>query len=176
MLNGCLSDSRYIYICVYILCFSFPPWAGGLPPSRPPGLGGGCRPPSSLGMRFGGRQPPNPGNLGGGSTPTQGEMKNNIKYRLNANHETAAVTTTRSTYKIEDPSRGPGRVHLRALDAGFCLEAVPEPKIRRDPSPPKRKPYMWAAAVNRRFWGSKRQPPIGKPLEKVRGEAPHLSR
>ena len=60
---------------------------------------------------------------------------------------TAADTTTRSTFKIEDPSLGPGRVDFKAPDEGFGLEGTPKPKIQRDPSPPKRKPYMWAAAV-----------------------------
>ncbi len=32
---------------------------------------------------------------------------------------TAAVTTTRSTFKIEDPSLGPGRIVFRAPDEGF---------------------------------------------------------
>ncbi len=50
---------------------------------------------------------------------------------------TAADMTTRCAFKIEDPSRGPRRVDFTAQDEGFCLEAVPEPKIRRDPSPPK---------------------------------------
>ncbi len=41
---------------------------------------------------------------------------------------TAAVTTTRSTFKIEDPSRGPGRVNFRGPDEGFGLEGTPKPK------------------------------------------------
>ncbi len=48
---------------------------------------------------------------------------------------TAADITTRSTLKIEDPSRGPGRVDFRAPDKGFGLEGTPKPKIRRDPFP-----------------------------------------
>ncbi len=55
--------------------------------------------------------------------------------------------TTRSTFKIEDPSRGPGRDDFTAPDGGFGLEGTPKPKIQRDPFPKKRKPYMWAAAV-----------------------------
>ncbi len=39
--------------------------------------------------------------------------------------------------KIEDPSRGPGRVDFRAPDEGFGLEGTPKPKILRDPSPQK---------------------------------------
>ncbi len=34
---------------------------------------------------------------------------------------TAADMTTRSTFKIEDPSRGPGRVDFTAPDEGFGL-------------------------------------------------------
>jgi hypothetical protein len=60
---------------------------------------------------------------------------------------TAADMTTRCAFKIEDPSRGPGRVNFRALDEGFGLEGTPKPKIQRDPSPNKNKPYMWSAAV-----------------------------
>ncbi len=60
---------------------------------------------------------------------------------------TPAVTFTRSTRKIEDHSRGPGRVDCRAPDEAFGFERTPKPKIQRDPFPPKRKPYMWAAAV-----------------------------
>ncbi len=53
-------------------------------------------------------------------------------------HEsTAAVTTTRSTFKIEDPSRGPVEVELTAPDEGFGFEDTPKPKIQRDPSPQK---------------------------------------
>ncbi len=58
---------------------------------------------------------------------------------------TAAVITTRSAFKIEDPSLGPGRVDFRAPVEGYGLEVIPKPKIQRDPSPQKRKPYMWAA-------------------------------
>ncbi len=50
---------------------------------------------------------------------------------------TAAVITTRSTFKIEDPSLGPKRVDLRAPDKGFGLEGTPKPKIQRDPAPQK---------------------------------------
>jgi hypothetical protein len=35
---------------------------------------------------------------------------------------TAAATTTRFTFKIEDPSRSPGRVEFRDLDEGSGLE------------------------------------------------------
>ncbi len=59
---------------------------------------------------------------------------------------TTAITTTRSTFKIEDPSLGPGRVDGRALDDGFGLEGAPEPKIQRDPSTPKKE----ALCVGRR--------------------------
>ncbi len=55
--------------------------------------------------------------------------------------------TTRCAFKIKDPSPGPGRVDFTAPDEGFGLEGTPRPKIQRDPSPPKKKPYMWAAAV-----------------------------
>ncbi len=47
----------------------------------------------------------------------------------------AALTTTISTFKIEDSSRGPGRVDFRAPDGGLRLNGAPEPKIQRDPSP-----------------------------------------
>ena len=50
---------------------------------------------------------------------------------------TAADMTTRCAFKIEDPSRGPGRVDFRAPDEGFGLEGTPKPKIQRDPSPQK---------------------------------------
>ncbi len=63
-------------------------------------------------------------------------------------NRTAAVTTTRSTFKIEDPSWDPERVDPTATDEGFCREEAPDPKIQRGPSPPtKRKPYLWAAAA-----------------------------
>ena len=45
--------------------------------------------------------------------------------------------TTRRAFKIEDPSRGPGRADFRAPDEGFGLEGTPKPKIQRDPSPQK---------------------------------------
>ncbi len=61
--------------------------------------------------------------------------------------DTATDTTTRSTFKIEDPSRGPGRVDVRSPDEGFRLEGTPKPKIQRGPSPRKRRPYRWYAAV-----------------------------
>ncbi len=60
---------------------------------------------------------------------------------------TAADMTTRCAFKIEDPSRGPGRVDFRAPDEGFGLEGTLKPKIQRDPSQKKSKPYIWAAAV-----------------------------
>ncbi len=63
---------------------------------------------------------------------------------------TAADMTTRCAFKIGDPSRDPGRVDCRAQDEGFGLEGTPKPKIQRGPSLPKRKPYMWYAAVCRR--------------------------
>ncbi len=50
---------------------------------------------------------------------------------------TAVVTTTRSTFKIEAPSWGPGRVNFRAPDEGFGLERTPKPEIQRGPSPQK---------------------------------------
>ncbi len=52
----------------------------------------------------------------------------------------------------EDHSRGPGRVVYMAPDTGFGLEGTPKPKIQRDPSIPKRKPYLRAAAVRRGGW------------------------
>ena len=55
--------------------------------------------------------------------------------------------TTRCAFKIEDPSRGPGRVDFTAPDEGFGFEGTPKPKIPRDPYPTKKKPYMLAAAV-----------------------------
>ena len=60
---------------------------------------------------------------------------------------TAADMTTRCAFKIEDPSRGPGRVDFRGPDKGFGLEGTPKRKIQRDTSSQKRKPYMWYAAV-----------------------------
>ncbi len=50
---------------------------------------------------------------------------------------TAADMTTRCAFKIEDPSRCPGRVDFRTPDEGFGLEGTPKPQIQRDPSPPK---------------------------------------
>ena len=38
---------------------------------------------------------------------------------------TAAVTTTKSTFKIEDPSLGPGRVDFTVPDKSFCFECAP---------------------------------------------------
>jgi hypothetical protein len=46
---------------------------------------------------------------------------------------TAADMTTRCAFKIEDPSRGPGRVDFRGPDEGFGVEGTPKPKIQRDP-------------------------------------------
>jgi hypothetical protein len=60
-----------------------------------------------------------------------------MKCETNLASYTAADTTTRSTFKIEDPSLGPGRVHFRGPDEGFGLEGTPKPQIQRDPSPPK---------------------------------------
>jgi hypothetical protein len=51
---------------------------------------------------------------------------------------TAADMTTRCAFKLEDPSRGPGRVDFRAPDEGFRIEGTPKPKIQRDPSPPNK--------------------------------------
>ncbi len=45
--------------------------------------------------------------------------------------------TTRCAFKIEDPSRGPGRVDFTAPGEGFGLQGTPKPKIRRDSSPKK---------------------------------------
>jgi hypothetical protein len=59
---------------------------------------------------------------------------------------TAAVITTRSTFEIEDPSLGPGRVDFRGPGEGFGHEGTPKPKIQWGPSQ-KKKPYMWYAAV-----------------------------
>ncbi len=39
----------------------------------------------------------------------------------------AAVTTTRSTFKIEDSSLGPGKVDFTAPDEGFGLEGTSKP-------------------------------------------------
>jgi hypothetical protein len=50
---------------------------------------------------------------------------------------TAAVRTTRSTFKIEDHSRSPEGGDFGGPDEGFGLEGTPKPKIQRDPSPPK---------------------------------------
>ncbi len=72
--------------------------------------------------------------------------------------------TTRCASKIEDPSRGPGRVDFRAPDEGFGLEGTPKLKIQRNLSPEKGEPYMWYAAVLR-GWGRDAQPlrSLGKP-------------
>ncbi len=67
--------------------------------------------------------------------------------RIRSWGHTAADMTTRCAFKIEDPSRGPGRIDFRAPGEGFGLEGIPKPKIQRDPSPLKRKTYMWYAAV-----------------------------
>jgi hypothetical protein len=69
--------------------------------------------------------------------------------------DTAAVTTTISTFKIEDPSRGPGRVDFRAPDEASVFEGTPKPKIQRDPSLPRRKPCTWYAAVTFRLGSPK---------------------
>ncbi len=58
---------------------------------------------------------------------------------------TAAEATTRSTFKIEDPSLGPGSVDFKAPDEGFGLEWTPKPKIQRGPSPKKETLYGYAA-------------------------------
>ncbi len=62
--------------------------------------------------------------------------------------DTAADTTTRSTFKIDDPSLGPGRVDLRGPDEGFGLEGTPKPKIQRDPSPKKETLYVGHRCTN----------------------------
>jgi hypothetical protein len=36
--------------------------------------------------------------------------------------------TTRSTFKIEDPARGIGRVDFKGPDEGLCLEGTPPTK------------------------------------------------
>ncbi len=64
-----------------------------------------------------------------------------------SNDGTVADISTRCAVKIKDPFLGPWRVDVKAPGEGFGLEGTPTPKIQRDPSPPKRKPYMWAAAV-----------------------------
>jgi hypothetical protein len=53
----------------------------------------------------------------------------------------AVATTTRRPIKIEDPSRGPGRVDFRGTDKGFGLEGTPKPKIQRGPPPNKETSY-----------------------------------
>ncbi len=63
-------------------------------------------------------------------TPAKGQLR------------TAAATTTRSTFKIEDPSRGPGRVNFRGPEAGFGFEGTPKPKIQGDPPPKKETLYV----------------------------------
>ncbi len=50
---------------------------------------------------------------------------------------TAADMTTRSAFKIEAPSRGPGRVDFKGPDERFGLDRTPKPKIQRNPSAPK---------------------------------------
>jgi hypothetical protein len=47
---------------------------------------------------------------------------------------TAAVSTIRSTFEIDDLFRDPGRVDLMAPDEGFHFEEAPEPKTQRDSS------------------------------------------
>jgi hypothetical protein len=76
------------------------------------------------------------------------------KSRLAGLPDTAAVTTTRSTFKLDDPSRGPGRVDVR----GPGLRGDPEPKIPRDPSPQKETIY-----VGRRCVASLAEEPLPKP-------------
>ncbi len=66
-----------------------------------------------------------------------GFANSNPGVRSQQSSHTAAVTTTRCTYKIEDPSRGPGRVDLTVPDEGFGFEGNPKPEIQRDPSPQK---------------------------------------
>ncbi len=56
--------------------------------------------------------------------------------------KTAADMTTRCASKIEDTSRGPGRVHFEAPDEGFGFEGTPKPKIQKDPPPQKGTLYV----------------------------------
>ena len=50
---------------------------------------------------------------------------------------TAAATTTRSPFGIEDLALGPGRVDVSAPVEGFGVEGTPKLKIQRDPFPQK---------------------------------------
>ncbi len=68
--------------------------------------------------------------IGYDSFPDQTNTIGNIRL-------TAADTTTRSTFEIEDPSLGSGRVDFNAPDEGFGLEWTPKPKIQSDLSPQK---------------------------------------
>ena len=59
-------------------------------------------------------------------------------------HPVGGCCPPRCALKIEDRSRGPGRIDFRAPDEGFGLEGTPKPKIRRDAaSPQKGKPYYY---------------------------------
>ncbi len=78
--------------------------------------------------------------------------------------------TTRCAFKIEDPSRGPGRADFTAPDEGFGLEGTPKPKIQRDLSTQKKKPYMWYAAVFHDSFAllPALQPSIGEKVQKCK--------
>ncbi len=82
--------------------------------------------------------------------PVLGRFCRNLLFLAASTLHTAAVTTTRSTFKIEGPSRVPWRVEFWGPDEGFGLEGIPEVKIQRGHSSQKRKPYMWAASYGRR--------------------------
>jgi hypothetical protein len=92
------------------------------------GGSGGRRPPAR-GVWGAGAPQIKAGGLGGGSPP--GGLLNTLKVPSQTTTPwcAAAVITTRSTFKIEDPSLGPGRVDFRAPDEGFGLEGTPKPKI-----------------------------------------------
>ncbi len=56
--------------------------------------------------------------------------------------------TTRSTFKIEDPSLGPGRVDFRAPDEGFGFEGPRNPGSTGAP-PPKNGYKLYGGYVPR---------------------------
>ncbi len=60
-----------------------------------------------------------------------------IQTTFNESTTTAADMTTRCAFKIEDPFRGPGRVHFGAPDEEFGLEGTPKPKIQGGLPPQK---------------------------------------
>ena len=64
---------------------------------------------------------------------------------------TAAITTTRSTFEIEDPSRGPGRVDFRSPDEGFGLEGTPQNLRSRGTRPPKKRNLIYGPPLYRRL-------------------------